>query len=56
MDLAVDSDPSLLDARAVAQHLQTDPVRGLTGQEAARRLASGGANEIEGAPQTPEWR
>ena len=56
MELAVDSDPSLLDARAVAQHLQTDPVCGLTGQEAARRLASGGPNEIQGAPPTPEWR
>lgn len=56
MELAVDSDPSLLDARAVAQHLQTDPVCGLTGEEAARRLASGGPNEIQGAPPTPEWR
>ena len=56
MELAVDSDPSLLDARAVAEHLQTDPVCGLTGQEAARRLASGGPNEIQGAPPTPEWR
>ena len=34
MELAVDSDPSLIDARAVAQHLQSDPVCGLTRQEA----------------------
>ena len=39
----------------VEQRLQTDVQRGLTAGEAAKRLASGGANEIVVAPPRPAW-
>ncbi len=40
----------------VARDLDTDPASGLTGVEAARRLAADGANEIPLHPPPPLWR
>lgn len=51
-----DRDPARLDARTVAQRLGTDPERGLTTAEAARRLAAVGPNAVEGVPPVPTWR
>src|SRR5512145_395043 len=52
----IDADPTLVDARSVAQRLQTDPDQGLTPAEAGRRLAANGPNQIESAPPVPTWR
>jgi len=49
-------DPSVEDASAVVERLRTDPERGLTAEEAARRLAETGPNEIAGAKAVPGWR
>jgi potassium/sodium efflux P-type ATPase len=45
-----------MDARAVAAALDVDPGSGLSAQEAARRLAQDGPNELRAAPQMPVWR
>lgn len=50
-----DPDPARLDSRTVAQRLQTDPERGLTAREAARRLAVVGPNAVESVPPVPAW-
>jgi magnesium-transporting ATPase (P-type) len=39
----------------VAQRLETDPERGLTWAEAARRLADYGRNELRAAAPIPMW-
>ncbi|HEX5997558.1 MAG TPA: cation-translocating P-type ATPase [Jiangellales bacterium] len=52
----IDTDPTLVDARSVAQRVQTDPDLGLTSAEAGRRLAANGPNQIESAPPVPTWR
>ncbi|MEI6238858.1 MAG: cation-translocating P-type ATPase [Planctomycetia bacterium] len=44
------------DVAATAACLATDPARGLTEAEAARRLAASGPNEIEEPPGVPRWR
>ncbi|HZC53634.1 MAG TPA: cation-translocating P-type ATPase [Mycobacterium sp.] len=49
-------DPALLDAATVAERLMTDPVRGLTTQEATRRLATVGPNDVEDVPPAPAWK
>ena len=49
-------DPSVEDASAVVERLRTDPERGLTAEEAARRLAETGPNEIARAKAVPGWR
>ena len=41
---------------AVVAHFGTDPVRGLTRSEAARRLTVAGPNELPAAARTPAWR
>ncbi len=41
---------------AVAAALQTDPVRGLSAQEAALRLAQDGPNQLRTTPPPPAWR
>lgn len=41
---------------AVAAALQTDPARGLSAQEAARRLAQDGPNQLHTKPPPPAWR
>ncbi|MEU8247829.1 cation-translocating P-type ATPase [Nonomuraea sp. NPDC048916] len=53
---AIDFDPSVVDASTVAESMRTDPERGLTADEAARRLASAGPNEITSARPVPKWR
>ena len=49
-------DPSIKDANEVARALGTDLERGLTSEEAARRLAAEGPNELRSAPPVPVWR
>ncbi len=48
--------PYSRDAQEVASALGTDLAQGLTAQEAARRLAEDGPNELRAAPATPVWR
>ncbi|MEP7300063.1 MAG: cation-translocating P-type ATPase [Caldimonas sp.] len=50
------ADRSIVEGHAVAAELGTDPDRGLTPQEAARRLLEHGANELRAAPQVAAWR
>jgi magnesium-transporting ATPase (P-type) len=49
-------DPSIVDAGEVARTLRTDLERGLSPEEAARRLAQDGPNELRAAPPVPLWR
>jgi P-type Ca2+ transporter type 2C len=49
-------DASVMDADAVAAALHVDVENGLSAQEAARRLAQNGANELRAAPRAPAWR
>src|SRR5688572_16254681 len=49
-------DPSVTDAAQVAPLVATDLARGLTAQEAARRLAQEGPNELRSVPPLPAWR
>ena len=50
------NDTPLQTVEAVAAALQTDPVRGLGAQEAARRLAQDGPNQLRTTPPPPAWR
>ncbi len=49
-------DPSLRYAAEVAAELGVDPAQGLSADEAARRLAEHGPNELRGTPPVPLWR
>ncbi|MGH8823042.1 MAG: cation-translocating P-type ATPase [Jiangellaceae bacterium] len=49
-------DPTVTEAYEVAQWLGTDPDGGLSGAEAARRLAADGPNELQSVPPVPAWR
>ncbi|MCD1145810.1 cation-translocating P-type ATPase [Kocuria sp. LUK] len=49
-------DPSLRPAHEVLAELGTDPERGLSGAEAAARLARYGPNELRPVPPVPLWR
>ena len=49
-------DASVMDADAVAAALEVDAETGLSAQEAARRLALNGPNELRAAPRAPAWR
>ena len=49
-------DPSIIDADEVAKILGVDVRSGLTSQEAARRLAEDGPNELRSAAPLPVWR
>ncbi|MCC7548923.1 MAG: cation-translocating P-type ATPase [Burkholderiales bacterium] len=49
-------DPSVADAQEVAYLLRADLRDGLTSEEAARRLAQDGRNELRSAPPVPGWR
>jgi Ca2+-transporting ATPase len=50
------NDPTVKDVADVAKILGADLEKGLTAQEAARRLAQDGPNELLAAPRTPTWR
>lgn len=50
------SDPSVVDAEQVANQLGTDLACGLSSDEAGRRLAQDGANELRTAVRLPVWR
>nr|WP_313777608.1 cation-translocating P-type ATPase [Mycobacterium sp.] len=56
INAATQPDPSLVDAATVARQFGTDPDRGLSAEEAARRLAAVGPNEIATVPPVPVWR
>jgi Ca2+-transporting ATPase len=49
-------DASVMEADAVAAALEVDVETGLSAQEAARRLARDGPNELRAAPRAPAWR
>ena len=49
-------DPSLRDAGELARSLGADLERGLSPEEAARRLARDGPNELRAAPALPAWQ
>ncbi|QTB89999.1 cation-translocating P-type ATPase [Bifidobacterium saguini] len=51
-----DTDPSLTSAEDVAKALNVDPSQGLSDEEAKRRLAKFGPNELAGAPPVPKWK
>lgn len=51
-----DTDPSLTSAEDVAKALNVDPSRGLSDEEAKRRLAKFGPNELASAPPVPKWK
>lgn len=50
------ADPWLVEADAVADQLGTDPSTGLTGPDAAARLARVGPNRLDAAAPVPGWR
>ena len=50
------TDPWLAGADTVATRLDTDPEVGLTGSEAAARLARVGPNRLDATPPVPAWR
>jgi magnesium-transporting ATPase (P-type) len=49
-------DPSIENADAVVRALGADLERGLTSEEASRRLADAGPNELRSAAPVPVWR
>ena len=49
-------DPSVKNSDEVARALGADLENGLTSQEASRRLAQDGPNELRSAPRQPTWR
>ncbi|PWC06174.1 cation-translocating P-type ATPase [Mycetocola zhujimingii] len=49
-------DPSLAPSLELADQLGVDPTVGLTSDEAARRLAADGPNELRGKAPVPVWR
>ena len=55
-NLADIDNASVTDAGAVAAALEVDIETGLSIQEAARRLAQDGPNELRAAPRPPTWR
>ena len=45
-----------MEIEALAAELRTDTEHGLSTEDAARRLAEVGPNELQSAPPTPMWR
>lgn len=56
IDLSRFPDPSRTDVAAIALALGVDPERGLSGAEAAKRLAEAGPNELRSTKRNPLWR
>lgn len=54
--IEVPSTPWALTSEETMRQLQTDPVRGLSSEEAARRKKELGANEIPEPPDEPFWK
>jgi Ca2+-transporting ATPase len=54
--LTLEIDPVVTETTDVIEHLHTDPEAGLSADEAARRLAEAGPNELRGTPPTPKWK
>jgi Ca2+-transporting ATPase len=48
--------PHRVEAAAVAADLRVDPTAGLSPEEATRRLAEYGPNELAAAPKVPGWK
>jgi len=48
--------PHSLDAAAVVADLHSDAIRGLSREEADRRLQQYGLNQLKSAPETPWWK
>jgi Ca2+-transporting ATPase len=48
--------PHRVDAATLAADLRVDPIAGLSTDEAARRLAEYGPNELTAAPKVPGWK
>jgi Ca2+-transporting ATPase len=53
---AIDEPPWTLDGRDVALRLGSDPTAGLSSNEATRRLASVGPNDLVAQKEVPRWR
>jgi len=56
MSLSPQTNPSLLDAKALAKVLGADAERGLSGPEATRRLAEYGRNELRASSTRSPWQ
>jgi calcium-translocating P-type ATPase len=56
MPASILDDPSIKDAAEVVAALAAYAEQGLTSEEAARRLARDGPNELQAAPPVPLWR
>ena len=56
MTITLEGDPSLNDVEDVINVLGVDLQQGLTSQEAGKRLAQDGPNELLAAPLVPVWR
>ena len=48
--------PYQMQSREVVAQLQTDPARGLSSEEAQRRLEQYGPNQLQSKPPVPKWR
>ncbi|WP_185975700.1 cation-translocating P-type ATPase [Tessaracoccus rhinocerotis] len=53
---ALGNSPEATEAAEVAAALEVDPDKGLNSDEAARRLAESGPNELRASPPEPTWR
>lgn len=53
---APSGEPYLVDSAIIARDLDVDTSVGLSVDEAARRLAADGPNELRGTPPVPAWR
>ncbi len=56
MTIDMPESPYLAESEAVIEDMRTDPDRGLSRQEAQRRLEEYGSNELRGQPPVPLWR
>ena len=56
MTIDMPESPYLAESEAVIEDMRTDPDRGLSRQEAQRRLEEYGSNQLRGQPPVPLWR